>query len=544
MTIVKKIIFSFIIFQFQANSLNGQDCNIASLMGDASDRIVYHGNIPKKEGMVDLERNIWDLQVYENEIYIGYGNTTTNPGPLNLYSFNPTTNKFSFEIKLPTEGIERIKIINEKLFIPNSDPKASNQHKYYFKDDGVWTLISKLPNVVHIRDMAYFENEYYLIGNTNCPSSKTPDCAGLLKQSNTNANFENDLIEDELLLANPYNNARWNWFFGMLEMDDKLIMPNAMLTESYHPNLIIKDAEFFVAENGVVKWSAFMPQSTRLKHFQFYPVDTSVTVADTFLTKISIRPFESFNFNNDLLYTTRSYSPYDWYYHEHYNNSKGLIYKDALLTEAKHVVFPEANAIGEDLFIFNSEIYAVANKHISNNTKIVYVYKSIDPSEDPNAWEEVLHFTASNIARSVEYLNGRLYFGLGQNYGDDVGKSGQLISIAVCESSDCAPAGIACDDENPCTINDLTDGYCGCTGIAMDDDQDGICNNLDDCPYDISLGLVQQFNASFQSSNSITFDNTIDLDAEISFFSKTIYLQEGFEISLGSQMTIDRGNCP
>lgn len=544
MSITKKKIFPFIICQLLTCTLLSQNCGIASQLGDATNRLVFHGNIPEKEGMVDRARNLWDLQVFENEIYLGYGNTTTNPGPLNLYSFNPITKKYSFELTLPTEGIERLKLLNDKLFIPNSDPKPGNKRKYYFKDDGVWTLVNELPELAHIRDMDFFEGEYYLIGNTNCPGSKSADCAGIIKHANPSATFENDMIEDELVMADPLSNSRWNWFFGMLKMDNKLIIPNAMMTESYNPNLVIPDGEFFIVENGTIKWSAFMPQSTRLKHFQFYPVDTTVAQPDTFLTKISIRTFESVNYNDDLIYTTRSYSPYTWYYQDHYNNSKGMIFKDALLTEAKFVVFPDADAIGEDLFVFENEVYALANKNISSNSKVVYVYKSNDPSANPNGWEEVLHFNSANIARSIEYLDGRLYFGLGQNLGDDLEKSGQLISIAVCDDSSCPPAGVSCDDQNPCTSNDVTDGYCGCSGISMDDDGDGICNNLEDCPTDIIIGLAQQFDANYQSSNSITFDKQIDLSANVSFLSKNILLNEGFEIQIGSELYIDRGNCP
>lgn len=534
----------FLFFQIFPLIISAQDCNIASLMGDATDRVVFHGNIPEKEGMVDRARNLWDLQTYNNEIYLGYGNTTTNPGPLSLYSFNPDTKKYTFELTLPTEGIERLKLLNDKLFIPNSDPKPGNKHKYYFKDDGVWTLVSSLPDLAHIRDMEFFEGEYYLVGNTNCPGSKTAECAGLIRHANPTAAFENDMIVDELQLANPLNNSRWNWFFGVLKMNNKLIIPNAMMTESYNPNLVIPDAEFFVVENGAISWSAFMPQSTKLKHFQFYPVDTTVTQPDTFLTKISIRSFESVNFNDHLLYTTRSYSPFNWYYNDHYNNSKGMIFKNALLTEAKFVTFPDADAMGEDLFVFADEVYALANKNISSNSKKVYVYKSSDPSENPNDWEEVLHFNSSNIARSFEYLDGRIYFGLGQNLGDDLEKSGQLISIAVCDDPSCPPAGQSCDDQNPCTSNDVTDGYCGCSGVAMDDDGDGICNNLEDCPADIALGLSQQFDANYQSSNSISFNNQISLNTQVSFLSKNIHLDEGFEIILGSELFIDRGNCP
>lgn len=43
--------------------------------------------------------------------------------------------------------------------------------------------------------------------------------------------------------------------------------------------------------------------------------------------------------------------------------------------------------------------------------------------------------------------------------------------------------GIACDDGNPCTINDAYDENCNCAGIlTIDSDNDGTCDALDICP--------------------------------------------------------------
>ena len=47
----------------------------------------------------------------------------------------------------------------------------------------------------------------------------------------------------------------------------------------------------------------------------------------------------------------------------------------------------------------------------------------------------------------------------------------------------CAPPeGSACDDDNPCTMNDMIDANCNCTGTFQDSDNDGICDATDNCP--------------------------------------------------------------
>ncbi len=42
-------------------------------------------------------------------------------------------------------------------------------------------------------------------------------------------------------------------------------------------------------------------------------------------------------------------------------------------------------------------------------------------------------------------------------------------------------AGSACDDGDPCTINDTVDDNCNCVGVFQDSDNDGICDAEDDC---------------------------------------------------------------
>lgn len=43
--------------------------------------------------------------------------------------------------------------------------------------------------------------------------------------------------------------------------------------------------------------------------------------------------------------------------------------------------------------------------------------------------------------------------------------------------------GASCDDGDPCTINDILDSDCNCEGEAtQDDDNDGVCNTIDQCP--------------------------------------------------------------
>ncbi len=52
-----------------------------------------------------------------------------------------------------------------------------------------------------------------------------------------------------------------------------------------------------------------------------------------------------------------------------------------------------------------------------------------------------------------------------------------------CPGTNDALIGTACNDNDPCTINDLYDNACNCTGTFEDSDGDGICDTQDTTPF-------------------------------------------------------------
>lgn len=524
--------------------VSAQNCSIQAGLGDVSMDLKLLGNIPAKEGMEGRERNIWDLQSYENRIFIGYGHTNTNPGPIQLYAYNPLSEEFEFEVEIKSEAIERLRVFNGTLFVPNSDPTAGDKKKYLYKQNGVWNEISSSPDLAHIRDLYFYNNKYYLIGNTRCPESKEPDCSGIIEQNSIgNNNFTTDLIESELLTALPYQNHRWNWFYGFLEIEGNLIAPNAMFTSVFNPDLVIKNGEFFQITPSDVEWSTNQTGANQLSLPKFYPVDTTVTTLDVANFNVILRPFEQASFNNDYLYTLRTVGIEEGFSQEAYNNTKGLIFKDNLLSNAQFVDFPDGASQGEDLLIENGHVYALANTRTSADDYRIFVYRSSQPSPFPADWELVFYFNAKNRAKSFEYLDGKFYFGMGNNHNETTANSGMLIAVNACNPSNCPPAGSPCDDGDPCTTNDRYDGFCGCQGVWEDTDNNGICDALEGCPSDITISSLLQFDQNFKSERNINFSSKVNLESNISLNSDTILLGNGSDINSNSTLDAQIAPC-
>ncbi len=76
--------------------------------------------------------------------------------------------------------------------------------------------------------------------------------------------------------------------------------------------------------------------------------------------------------------------------------------------------------------------------------------------------------------------------------------------LSACQ--ECAEFGNACDDGNPCTINDAIDSYCNCTGTVVPDaDQDGYCGNDD--PDDQDPCVPDACTDCTLTTVSVTLDN-------------------------------------
>ncbi len=418
------------IYQTQGLIESSQQIQTAEVVYNAGVGVELLGNAPAIESVTGRGRNIWDLQVYKDQIFLGYGSTTQNTGPTALYAYHTIEDTLGKVCTLGTEAIERFRVFNDTLFVPNADPKPGDLLKFSYVVDGICTDVSSSHLLAHVRDMYFHQGKYYLVGNSRCPRQYDPACSGLITLTGPSWTHENSHLTDLLNQASPYTNNRWNWFFGILAIDSALVFPNAMFTERYNPNLVIEDNLFYHLEGDSLLWSALEVPEQRLKHQHFYPAKPAVAgTGDTLGLLTSLRVTEHLTLADKTLYTLRSYSIFSELYQSAYNNSKGLLIKDSLRSDALLVTLPDTQAIGEDLLLLNGEAYVLANRKLTPDQFEVYVYKSEDPSANSGSWTEVLRFTYTNMARSFAFHQGFFYFGMGSNHGDDLLDAGQLIKV-------------------------------------------------------------------------------------------------------------------
>jgi len=144
-------------------------------------------------------RNVWDMQVFDGKIYIGSGSTVTNAGPLKIIAYNPAINDFEIEVppeiaatgddKIGTEALDTFRVFDDKLYIPNSDPRSptSDRSKYWRKiPNGDWVEFSSTNALAtaHIRDLIRLPDGRILgVGNSRVWDETDSGALGLMECS-------------------------------------------------------------------------------------------------------------------------------------------------------------------------------------------------------------------------------------------------------------------------------------------------------------------------------------------------------------------------
>ncbi|MFT6783772.1 MAG: hypothetical protein ACJA1A_003713, partial [Saprospiraceae bacterium] len=136
---------------------------------------------------------------------------------------------------------------------------------------------------------------------------------------------------------------------------------------------------------------------------------------------------------------------------------------------------------------FSTSAYDISNRDETNN----FVNWS------PPAWNSVGETGAGqltpNLSQVVQEIVDRSGYAQNNSMTFIITGSGSRTAESYNGSSASAPqlcitydfcpgAGNSCDDLDPCTVNDVTDGSCGCAGTFADADNDGVCDADDICP--------------------------------------------------------------
>ncbi len=109
-----------------------------------------------------VERNPWDIEMYNSRLYVGSGDYDRNYGPVNMWYYDFKKQTWEIDCFLEDEQASRFKLIDGKLYVPGIDPKASwDMGTYYVLDGENWKTYETLPNAAHNFDMIKHDGKLF-----------------------------------------------------------------------------------------------------------------------------------------------------------------------------------------------------------------------------------------------------------------------------------------------------------------------------------------------------------------------------------------------
>ena len=116
-------------------------------------------------------RSVWDMQYHDGRVYIGCGDWQRNQGPVDIWSFGPSSagkpHEFRKEYTVNEESVDIIRSLGGKLYVPGTDPKDPWRFgNLYVKDGDSWSKLRTIPNGIHTFDVALFGGRLYVTCGT------------------------------------------------------------------------------------------------------------------------------------------------------------------------------------------------------------------------------------------------------------------------------------------------------------------------------------------------------------------------------------------
>ena len=121
--------------------------------------------IPSEKRFPDIKntaRNVWDMIVFDNYLYIGQGDYDKNLGPCDVWRMNIKTSEWENSGSVYDEQINRFRVINGKLTIPGTDPKDPwDCGSHYVLENGEWKKYRSIKGGIHVFDMCMYDGKLF-----------------------------------------------------------------------------------------------------------------------------------------------------------------------------------------------------------------------------------------------------------------------------------------------------------------------------------------------------------------------------------------------
>lgn len=322
-------------------------------------QILYLGNPFAEESRTggSFARNVWDMQLWEGKIYLGYGYADNAVLVFALY-YDPTTGVFQPEFLTNDSVIYHFEPSGNQLYFVGYDPvnEEGGLGDFYRRSSTGWERVHTVPVGSHTFDIIEYQDTLFVatVGIIYSSVDKGQTWSQRYSPRDTIKNLF--LFGDELFA------------FGFSELD-----PFQRYTiYRYRNNQFVSvPVDFF-------------PSASYGQYGRKHGLGHITHLGETLLY-IGV---------NDLTYP--NFIPF-------------AAYKASQIDQSQHIDLP-ATDVPYDITVRDGRAYILTNRFALGATEVSVV---IYGSDDLESWREIAQFTMPSFARSFEYYEGKFYIGLG-----------------------------------------------------------------------------------------------------------------------------------
>jgi hypothetical protein len=319
--------------------------------------------------------NIWDMQLFDNRIYFGMGNSN-NDGPSpnakggQIWSYDPKAKEFRIEYHTDEEQVDRFRIIDGHLAVPGHDPTDSwILGNWYRLEDTGWKKYRNIPGGIHCYDIIGFEGKIFAALGTK-PSS-------------------------ELVVMSEDGGTTWKGCgIGGMRAYTLFTVADQLYVSLYRGVAAYDGGRFHEKIN--CDWFPGQSENGGLR----------LVVRDVYFkgNTIYIGAYRT---------TDHQWTPFG-------------IYVSKNPSEIKEIKLP-----GKiwDLLVRDDTLYVLSAVKSEMDKDTWYI--RVTSTKDLVGWKPLFQFESPTFARSFEYLKGAFYFGLGCEVDDLRPETGRIIRLQL-----------------------------------------------------------------------------------------------------------------
>ena len=116
---------------------------------------------------ISFPKNPWDMQLFDNKIFIGAGDYDRNTGCVDLKYYDVKKDEMCFAGSVGSEQICNFYLYDNAIYTVSIDPVEWGVGEYYKYEKGNdrFDIYTVLPQNIHCYDMIKFDNKYFFSGS-------------------------------------------------------------------------------------------------------------------------------------------------------------------------------------------------------------------------------------------------------------------------------------------------------------------------------------------------------------------------------------------